>query len=254
MSRILVTGSTTGVGHTAALELRAAGHEVVFHARNADRAATLDDLGVEVVVGDLGEPDQVHDLIATLGASTPFDVVIHNAGIDSTGSRQVNTVGQPLVTAVNLYAPYMMTTLMPRPSRLVFLSSSWHYDGHGNIDDIEWTSRPWDGIQNYCDSKTLLTAMTLWFARCWPDVVCQAVDPGWVPTRMGGAGAPDELELGHPTQVWLASSDDPAALETGGYWFHMERLDPIAIVTDTAFQDRLMSRLEVLTGVPLPRP
>ena len=105
---------------------------------------------------------------------------------------------------------------LQRPTRLIMLSSSWHYDGQANIDDIEWVSRPWDGIQAYCDSKTLLTALTLGLTRRWPDVVCQAVDPGWVPTRMGGDDAPDELELGHPTQVWLASSDDPAALETGG--------------------------------------
>ena len=183
---------------------------------------------------------------------SPFDVIVHNAGIDSTRERDVNSVGQPLVTAVNLYAPYMLCARLQRPTRLIMLSSSWHYDGQANIDDIEWVSRPWDGIQAYCDSKTLLTALTLGLTRRWPDVVCQAVDPGWVPTRMGGDDAPDELELGHPTQVWLASSDDPAALETGGYWFHMERLAPLAIVTDHSFQDRLIDRLETLTGITLP--
>ena len=252
MSRILVTGSTTGVGHTAALELVRAGHEVVFHARNTARAESLTGVGAGVVIGDLGEPAQVLAIADELRASGPFDVVIHNAGIDSTRDRDVNSVGQPLVTAVNLYAPYMLCAMMPLPTRLIFLSSSWHYDGHGDIDDIEWTARPWDGVQAYCDSKLLLTALTLGLARRWPDVVCHAVDPGWVPTRMGGVDAPDELELGHPTQVWLASSNDPAALETGGYWFHMERLAPLAIANDHSFQERLIDRLETLTGITLP--
>lgn len=253
MSRILVTGSTTGVGHTAAVELLAAGHEVVFHARNDARAAVLDGLSgrATVVVGDLGEPAEVVALAEALRSEAPFDAIVHNAGIDSTPTREANTLGQPLIAAVNLYAPYVLTALVPRPSRLIYLSSSSHYDGHGNLNDIGWTHREWDGVQAYCDSKLLLTAMTFWLSRRWPDVVCHAVDPGWVATRMGGPDAPDELALGHPTQVWLATSDEPAALESGGYWFHQQRLDPTPITTDHSFQDQLVERLAGLTGVEL---
>jgi NAD(P)-dependent dehydrogenase (short-subunit alcohol dehydrogenase family) len=251
VSRILVTGSTTGVGFAAAAELVIAGHEVVFHARTAERAASVEGIGAGVVIGDLGEPAQVLDLVRTLRALGRFDVVIHNAGIDSTAERVVNSVRQPLVTAVNLFAPYVMTASMHRPDRLIFLSSGWHYDGHGDIDDVEWIDRPWDGVQAYCDSKLLLTAFMLALARRWPDVACHAVDPGWVPTRMGGVDAPDELELGHPTQVWLASSDDRAALASGGYWFHMEQFDPANVAQDRRFQDQLVERLTAITAVEL---
>jgi hypothetical protein len=69
---------------------------------------------------------------------------------------------------------------------------------------------------------------------------------------MGGAGAPDDLELGHVTQVWLATSDDPAARTTGGYWFHQRRRDPHEAVHDVAFQDRLLAALAHETGVTMP--
>src|SRR3954465_14128651 len=48
-------------------------------------------------------------------------------------------------------------------------------------------------------------------ARLWPDVYGNAVDPGWVPTRMGGSGAPDDLRLGHLTQEWLGTPGGPPA-------------------------------------------
>jgi hypothetical protein len=69
---------------------------------------------------------------------------------------------------------------------------------------------------------------------------------------MGGAGAPDDLEEGgHLTQTWLATSDDPAAIVTGGYWYHRKRQAPAAQATDPAFQDELMARLADLTGISL---
>lgn len=88
-------------------------------------------------------------------------------------------------------------------------------------------------------------------ARLRPGVLSNAVDPGWVPTRMGGPGAPDDLELGHRTQEWLASSDDPQALSTGGYWYHRERTQPHRSVHDEGFQERLLQRLAEETGTSL---
>lgn len=77
------------------------------------------------------------------------------------------------------------------------------------------------------------------------------MDPGWVPTRMGGPNATDDLELGHRTQVWLATSDDPRALATGGYWYHHQQQQPHQAVHDHAFQDRLLRALTLETGASL---
>ena len=81
-----------------------------------------------------------------------------------------------------------------------------------------------------------------------------AVDPGWVPTRMGGPSASDDLELGHRTQEWLVTSDDPRARTSGGFWYHQQlrRADPA--VTDPSFHDRLMAALEAHTGLSFPEP
>src|SRR5207248_5943149 len=133
-------------------------------------------------------------------------------------------------------------------SRLVYMSSGMHKDGDASLRDIDWTARRWNGVQAYCDSKLFITALAFAVARRWPNLRANAVDPGWVPTRMGGPGAPDDLELGHRTQEWLVSSDDPEALTTGGYWYHGRQRKPHRAVNDVAFQDRLLQTLAEETG------
>lgn len=78
-----------------------------------------------------------------------------------------------------------------------------------------------------------------------------AVDPGWVPTKMGGPSATDDLRLGHVTQVWLATSEDSEARTRGGYWFHRRRQDPHPAVLDTRCQEELVSALASYTGTEL---
>ena len=251
MARIAITGSTTGVGFDAAERLVELGHSVVVHARNAERAATLP-AEWPVVVGDLEEADQVRSVAAQFDALGPYDAVIHNAGIDETPTRRTNSVGECTITAVNVYAPYVLTALMARPPRLIYLSSSSHYPGIATLDDVHWQQRPWDGTQAYCNSKLLLTTFAMAIAHRWPNTVVQSVDPGWVPTRMGGADAPDDLVLGHRTQVWLATADHEQALHSGGYWFHRDRLTPHEATTDPAFQTAVLEHLRAATGVELP--
>ena len=170
-----------------------------------------------------------------LDGTGPLDAVIHNAGVYS----------GPDVVPVNVVAPYLLTALLPRPGRLVWLSSGSHFGGRASLDGVDW-----DGnlAGSYSDSKLYVTTLAAAVARLWPDVPSNAVDPGWVPTRMGGPGAPDDLEPGHVTQVWLATSDDPEARTTGGYGFHKRRRDPHPAVHDTAFQDHLLAVLAEQTG------
>jgi NAD(P)-dependent dehydrogenase (short-subunit alcohol dehydrogenase family) len=250
VGRILVTGSTTGLGLAAALELLDAGHDVVFHARNRERARSLPSTA-PVVIGDLGEPDQVREFAIATGSHGPLDAVIHNAGIDGTAQRIVNSHGQPLVLAVNLYAPYLLTALLGPVPRIVYLSRGMHTGGRANLDDLDWTTRPWSGTQVYCDSKLYITTLAFAVARRWPDVRSNAVDPGWVPTRMGGPSASDDLTLGHRTQVWLATSDDPEADTSGRYWFHQQPQPCAPLAIDRAFQQVVLEQLEQITGAGL---
>ncbi|MEV6153587.1 SDR family NAD(P)-dependent oxidoreductase [Nonomuraea sp. NPDC052129] len=238
MSRILVTGSADGLGRAAADALLSAGHDVVVHARNRERAAGLDalvDRGAHLVVGDFTERDAVRRIAAELNEAEPLDAVIHNAGVWS----------GPAVMPVNIIAPYLLTALVRGPRRLVYLSSSSHFDGRPSLTGVDWRGQ---SAGSYSDSKLFVTTLAAAVARLRPGVLSNAVDPGWVPTRMGGPSAPDDLELGHQTQEWLASSDEPQALTTGGYWYHRQRLQPHHPVHDEAFQDRLLQRLAEETG------
>ncbi|MEO3751811.1 SDR family NAD(P)-dependent oxidoreductase [Streptomyces sp. B6B3] len=241
MSRILVTGSADGLGRLAADALVAAGHDVVVHARNRERAAGLDALverGADVVVGDFTERDAVRRIAAELNDAKPLDAVIHNAGVWS----------GPAVMPVNIIAPYLLTALLRGPRRLVYLSSGSHFGGRPSLDGIDWRG---ESVGSYSDSKLFVTTLVAAMARLRPGVLSNAVDPGWVPTKMGGPNAPDDLELGHRTQEWLASSDEPEALTSGGYWFHRERQQPHRAVHDEAFQDRLLRALAEETGTAL---
>ncbi|MGC0328368.1 NAD(P)-dependent dehydrogenase (short-subunit alcohol dehydrogenase family) [Streptomyces sp. SAI-170] len=238
MSRILVTGSTDGLGRAAADALLSSGHEVVVHARNEQRAAALDELtdrGADLVVGDFADRDAVRRIAAELNAARPLDAVIHNAGVWS----------GPAVMPVNIVAPYLLTALLRAPRRLVYLSSSSHFGGRPLLTGIDWRGR---SAGSYSDSKLFVTTLAAAVARLRPDVLSNAVDPGWVPTRMGGPNAPDDLELGHRTQEWLATGDDPEALTSGGYWYHRHLRRPHRAVHDEEFQDALLEALAQETG------
>nr|WP_043441273.1 SDR family NAD(P)-dependent oxidoreductase [Arthrobacter sp. L77] len=242
MMRVLVTGSVEGLGRAAAEELLREGHDVVVHARTEDRAGALAPLtgqGAGLVVGDLEDRRAVLRIAAELTAGEALDAVIHNAGVWS-GSA---------VMPVNVIAPYLLTALLEGPRRHVYLSSGSHYSGRPSLDGVDWRGR---SPGHYGDSKLFLTTFSAALARLRPDVLSNAVDPGWVPTRMGGPDAPDDLDLAHRTQVWLATGEDPEALVTGGYWFHRRRRQPHDAVLDPGFQDRLLGVLAGETGVTLP--
>jgi NAD(P)-dependent dehydrogenase (short-subunit alcohol dehydrogenase family) len=241
VSRILVTGSADGLGRAAADALLSAGHDVVVHARNRERAAGLDALagrGAHVVVGDFTERDAVRRIAMELNGTRPLDAVVHNAGVWSGRA----------VMPVNIVAPYLLTALLRGPRRLVYLSSSSHFEGRPSLAGVDWRGR---SAGSYADSKLFVTTLAAAVARLRPGLLSNAVDPGWVPTRMGGPDAPDDLELGHQTQEWLASSDEPEALTSGGYWYHRRRLQPHRAVHDEAFQDRLLQTLAEETGTAL---
>jgi len=240
---VVVTGSADGLGRAAAEQLLDEGHRVVVHARSDQRAATLDPLlarGAHLVVGDLADRDAVRALGAELASYDGVDAVIHNAGVIS-GSA---------VAPVNVVAPYLLTALLPGTPRSIWLSSGMHRGGRARLRDVDWRGTGRAGL-SYSDSKLLLTTLAMAVARLRPGAPSNAVDPGWVPTRMGGAGAPDDLEMGHQTQVWLATSDDPEALTTGGYWHHRQRSEPHRSVHDEAFQDELLAALAAETGTVL---
>lgn len=254
MSSIFVTGSADGLGREAARHLLDEGHQVVLHVRTRDRLAAVRDLATRsqgVVIGDLASATDTRSVAEQVNRLGRMDAVIHNAGIYDSATRDATAEGHPRLLAVNTLAPYILTALIERPARLIYLSSGMHRGGEGSLPDIDWQKRRWNATQAYSESKLQVAALAAGLARRWPEVLANAVDPGWVPTRMGGSNAPDKLEDGYRTQAWLAVSTDPAARVSGGLWHHQRQIAPAAEVSDPVFQDTLLERLAALTGLRL---
>jgi NAD(P)-dependent dehydrogenase (short-subunit alcohol dehydrogenase family) len=255
MARVFISGSSTGLGLMAGQLLVEQGHQVVLHARNEARAkqtrAALPQAEA-VVIGDLStiaEMRSVTDQVNRLGR---FDAVIHNAGVGYQERRRDTADGLPHVFAINSLAPYVLTALIERPKRLVYLSSGMHRGAEANLQDLTWNKRPWSGAQAYGESKLHDVLLAFAVARRWHGVLSNALEPGWVATRMGGSGASDDLDQGHRTQVWLAVSDEPAARVTAEYFYHMRKRAPNPDAHDKALQDELIDACRRISGVTLP--
>jgi NAD(P)-dependent dehydrogenase (short-subunit alcohol dehydrogenase family) len=254
MARVFITGSSDGLGLMAGRLLADQGHKVVLHARNDARAAdakTAAPKAEAVVVGDLASIAATKDLAARVNALGSFDAVIHNAAVGFREGHRETSDGLPHVFAINTLAPYILTALIERPKRFVYLSSGMHDRAHANLDDILWRKRRWDGSSAYAESKLHDVTLAFTVARYWPNVLSNALTPGWVATKMGGAGAPDDIAQAHLTQAWLATSDEPAALTTGGYFYHLKRREPNPEALEVPLQDRLIDIREEISGVGL---
>lgn len=256
MSRIFITGSADGLGQMAARLLVDAGHQVVLHARSEARSeeALRAVPGAEAAVsGDLSTIAQSVAVAEQVNRLGHVDAVIHNAAVGYQEPRRIETAdGLPHVFAVNTLSPYILTALIGKPKRLIYLSSLLHRNGDASLDDLTWQQRAWQGTQAYSDSKLHDALLAFAMARRWPQVLSNAVEPGWVATKMGGAGAPDDLQAAPKTQVWLAVSDEPAATVSGDYFYHMKRRDTHPAVRDVEVQERLIEACERLSGIRLP--
>jgi NAD(P)-dependent dehydrogenase (short-subunit alcohol dehydrogenase family) len=256
VSRVLVTGSADGLGRLSAAQLVDEGHEVMLHARSDARGRDALDAvpgAAGVLIADLSSIAQTRALAEQANASGRFDAVIHNAALGyQVSGRSETEDGLAALFAVNVLAPYLLTALMTRPDRLVYMSSGMHTGGDPSLEDLQWRDRRWSGTQAYSDSKLFDLALAFAVARRWPDVRSNAVTPGWVATRMGGAGAPDDLALGADTQAWLAVSDDAAARVTGRYLYHRTERPADPAASDPEFQDGLLAACAELSGVALP--
>jgi NAD(P)-dependent dehydrogenase (short-subunit alcohol dehydrogenase family) len=243
MARIFITGSADGLGQLAAKALIARGHQIVLHARNERRGReALDKVpGAEsVVTADLGSIDETIQLASKVNALGEFDAVIHNAGVYNASAEEIFTV--------NTLAPYILTCLIQRPERLLYLSSGMHLQGRSKLESFKTdTSRI-----TYSDSKLHVLMLCMAVARKWPQVYANALDPGWVPTKMGGRGAPDDLQKGYETQVWLAVSDDEKAKVSGRYFYHRKESSHNPEADDASLQERFLSLCQERTGASFP--
>ena len=244
MASILITGSADGLGQLVAKALAEQGHRVVLHARSAERGrhARQNVPGAEhVIVGDLADIDETKNVACAANAWGRFDAVIHNAGVYQASPKQIFTV--------NTIAPYALTCLIEKPKRLIYLSSSMHLQGRANLESFHEDT----GRISYSDSKLHVLMLCMAVACKWSDVYANAVDPGWVPTKMGGRGAPDDLQKGYETQTWLAVSDDRRAKVSGRYFHHLAERPGNPQASDLMLQERFLGLCRDITGVTFPQ-
>jgi NAD(P)-dependent dehydrogenase (short-subunit alcohol dehydrogenase family) len=255
MARIFITGSADGIGLMEARMLVEQGHQVVVHGRNRHRAKealSKVPAASAAIAGDLANIAETKSLADRVNELGPFDAVIHNAGVylDPLGIRTVDYL--PQVFAVNSLAPYILTCLIGRPKRLVYTSSGLHRSGDASLRDLTWSSRPWQDSSAYADSKLHNVILAFAVARKLPAVLSNVVDPGWVATRMGGPGAPDSIEVGSRTQVWLAVSREKEALVSGRYFYHQQPRSCHPAAADPAVQEKYLSECARLSGLVFP--
>jgi NAD(P)-dependent dehydrogenase (short-subunit alcohol dehydrogenase family) len=243
MARIFITGSSDGLGSMAAKSLVNMGHYVVLHARNADRGrqALAKVPGAEkVLTGDLSIIEETKELAAEVNTLGHFDAIIHNAG--------VYQVANKMIFAVNTLAPYILTCLIQRPERLIYLSSAMHLHGDPGLKNLSHDTTQY----TYSDSKLHVVILSMAVARKWPEVYSNAVNPGWVPTKMGGRSAPDNLERGAETQTWLAVSNDKEARVSGRYFYHMRETHFLPESVDPEVQEKFLALCKEISGVGFP--
>jgi NAD(P)-dependent dehydrogenase (short-subunit alcohol dehydrogenase family) len=255
MSNVLVTGSSDGIGATVAHVLAEQGHRVVLHARNderAERCRTSGPAGADIVVGDLASLSSTRAMATEVERLGPLDAIVHNAGwACRDDTRPLTEDGLEQTFQVNLLAPFLLTALLPLPSRLVFVSSDSISRGTIRLDDLQHVS-DWTGDSAYADSKLGLAALAFAIARRYPAVLSNAVHPGWVRTKMAGDVAPLDVREGADTPAWLATSTDPRATVSGAFFHNRGAISVNPQATDLRLQDGLLQQCAELCGAALP--
>ncbi|KAK6955183.1 hypothetical protein Daesc_002814 [Daldinia eschscholtzii] len=261
MARIFITGSSDarGLGIRSAQVLIKRGHDVYLHARNSQRAQdarTACPGAKDVFIADLSSTEETKSLAKQLNQTGPWDAIVHNAAVNFGVDGIKNKEGIPVRFAINTLAPYILTSLInPPPKRYVFVSSGMHKGGDPSLRNIQECS--------YSDSKLHDVLLAFWFARRFANrgVLSNALSPGWVPTKMGGSKAPDNIDAAVDTYVLLAEGSGAAEGQTGKYWYQTRACSSggsghetsyLQALDDEAIQDQLIQTLEEISGVKPP--
>jgi NAD(P)-dependent dehydrogenase (short-subunit alcohol dehydrogenase family) len=211
----LVTGGNRGIGREVCRQLAAAGLDVVLTART-DAAAAAAELGVRGERLDVTDPASVAACADRVG---PVDVLVNNAGTYPT--TPLLAIDEPALLAalqVNLLGAWRTCRAFVPGMR----ERGWGRVVNVSTGYAHMTADP-PGAGAYGLAKTSLNVLTrMVAAEAGPAVLVNAADPGWVATRMGGAGAPTSVRDGADTVVFLATLPDGGP--TDGFWYERRQM------------------------------
>lgn len=256
MARIFITGSSDGLGQAAAKILSEQGHNVFLHARNSNRASQAQAAipkAKGVIIGDLSTIADLKKLAADANKSGPFDAIVHNDGLGLSTNGEKTADGVAQIFAVNSMAPYILTALMDKPKKLLYVSSGLHMGGDTSLEDVTWTKRQFQPSQAYNDTKLHNVILAKAVAKHWPDVQSCALDPGWVKTKLGGSSAPGSLDPPAKMIAAYATGESKAGAQTGEYLNPGGLGNPVEATGKAEKQDRLLQIYESISGVSLPK-
>jgi NAD(P)-dependent dehydrogenase (short-subunit alcohol dehydrogenase family) len=197
---IVLTGATSGIGYTTALELASLHAHLILVARNSDKAhkVALECLNagasqVDIVIANLSNLKEVRTCAQSiLNLTSKIDVLIHNAGMHST-KRHITSEGHEEVFALNHLASFLLTHLLIQPllsseqGHVLFVNSEGHRFNGLNLNDLTWSKRLYTGLRSYGASKTaqLLSMIELNNRLAHTNVIVNAMHPGDVKTNIG---------------------------------------------------------------------
>lgn len=242
---VAITGPTSGLGLATAQLLGRLGATLLLVGRGRERldaaaaavSAFAGPVDIQCFDAELSEIAECRRVATELAAVAPqLDVLINNAGALPT-QRTLTAEGQELALAINLLAPYTLSTLL-QPSlaaaggRVINVVSGGLYLQPLRLDDLSFEHRPYDGTRAYAQAKRGLLAMTQWCTEqhggAGPSF--HAMHPGWAATPGVASSLPGfervmrsqlrDARMGADTAVWLASHpqfEDPAL--GGRFWF-----------------------------------
>jgi len=243
---VVITGPTSGIGREIAAGLARLGATLVLGCRDTAKglalAGELSAMGADgtpTVVGvDLATRSSVHQFAReVLRAHPRIHVLVNNAGVSrGTNPREQNDAGVELTFATNVLGYYLVSDLLlpglraAAPARIVNVASTFASDLE--LDDLQFTRRPWDSMKAYAQSKACDRLLTWELARRLEGsgVTANAMAPGLIVDTGLYRNAPQEVMArlrprgggrtpadGADTAVWLASSQDLAGV-TGKLW------------------------------------
>ncbi|MFF5181636.1 SDR family NAD(P)-dependent oxidoreductase [Micromonospora sp. NPDC000316] len=227
MTTTLITGANKGLGFEAARRLIAAGHTVYVGSRDAERGRrAAEQLGARAVQLDVTDDASVQAAANAIEADGGLDVLINNAGIEGRGAGNV-VIGAADVTAdmmretfeTNLFGTVRVThaflPLLRRSAAPVIVNLSSGLASLARVTDAGTPTYAYPGVA-YPASKTAVNMITVQYAKAFPNMRINAVEPGFTKTDLNGNTGIQTVEQGAEIIVRMAQVDPDGP--TGGYF------------------------------------